>query len=140
TTYADLQVERDLGESPTISVRAFRQRVDGQLVTMFGVEVPDLPQANLGHCFIGNYGQVAARGLGAGFRAAVAGRVRGSVEYSWTRASWNPGEDLRYWMVRLPSTTPLRASRIHDVATTVETDVPETSTRIVVLYRVSNAF
>jgi hypothetical protein len=35
---------------------------------------------------------------------------------------------------------PLRASRIHDIATAVETDVPETSTRIVVLYRVSNAF
>jgi hypothetical protein len=140
TTHADLQVERDLGESSAISVRAFRQRVDGQLVTMFGVEVPGLPQANLGHYFIGNYGQVKARGLGAGFRAAVAGRVRGAVDYSWTRASWNPGEDLSYWMLRLPSTTPLRASRIHDVATTVETDVPETSTRIVVLYRVSNAF
>jgi TonB dependent receptor-like, beta-barrel/Carboxypeptidase regulatory-like domain len=140
TTHADIQLERDLGESSTVSVRAFRQHVDGQLVTMFGVDVPGLPQANLGHYFIGNYGQVSARGFGTGFRTAIANRVRGSVEYSWTRASWNPGEDLSYWILRLPSATPLRASRIHNVATTVETEVPETSTRIVVLYRISNAF
>ena len=43
-------------------------------------------------------------------------------------------------MLRLPSTQPLRASGIHDVATAVETDVPETATRVIVLYRISNAF
>jgi hypothetical protein len=43
-------------------------------------------------------------------------------------------------MLQLPSTSPLRSDRIHDVATSVETELPETSTRIVVLYRVSNAF
>jgi hypothetical protein len=32
------------------------------------------------------------------------------------------------------------AEQIHDVATSIETDVPETSTRVVVLYRLSNAF
>ena len=40
----------------------------------------------------------------------------------------------------LPATAPLREGRIHDVATTIETEVPETSTRVLVLYRVSNAF
>jgi hypothetical protein len=30
--------------------------------------------------------------------------------------------------------------RIHDVATTIQADVPETSTRVLVVYRASNAF
>ena len=140
TTHMDLEVERDLGSASTISVRTFRQNVDGQLVTMFGVDVPGSPPGNLGHYFIGNYGQVAAQGIGTGFRTAIAGRVHGSVEYSMTQALWSPGGNLNDWLLQLPSTTPLRASRIHDVATTVETEVPETSTRIIVLYRVSNAF
>ena len=140
TTHIELEAERDLGEASTISVRAFRQRVDDQLVTMFGVEVPGLPPATLGHYFVGNSGEVAARGVGATFRTAIAGRVHGSIEYSMTRTAWNPGEDLSYWMLQLPSTTRLRSGRIHDLATAVETQVPETSTRVAVLYRVSNAF
>ena len=32
------------------------------------------------------------------------------------------------------------SDQIHDLTTSIETDVPETSTRIVVLYRVSNGF
>jgi hypothetical protein len=140
TTHVEVALERDLGSASAVSVRAFRQHVDDQLVTMFDVEVPGLPPATLGHYFVGNYGAVGARGVSAAFRTQVAGRVRGSVEYSLTRAQWNPGDALGYWMLQLPSTSLLRSDRIHDVATRVETDVPETSTRIVVLYRVSNAF
>jgi hypothetical protein len=138
-THLDLEVERDLGTSSAVSVRAFRQHVDDQLVTMFGVDVPGLPDANVGHYFVGNAGELAARGIGATFRTGVAGRVQASVEYSMTRTRWNPGEDLGYWILQLPTTAPLRSSRIHDVATKVETEVPETSTRIAVLYRISNA-
>jgi hypothetical protein len=140
TMHLEVELERDLGSSSAVSVRGFRQHVADQLVTMFGVEVPGLPPANLGHYFVGNYGTVGARGVSAAFRTAVAGRLHGSVEYSLTRAQWNPGNDFGYEMLRLPSASPLRSDRIHDVATTVETDVPETSTHIVVLYRVSNAF
>jgi len=140
TRHVDFEVERDLGAFSAISVRAFRQEVDGQLVTAFGVDVPGLPAANVGHYFIGNYGDMSARGVGMAFRTAVAGRVRGSVAYSLTQARWNPGEDLGLWLQPFPLTTTLRASRIHDVATRVETEVPETATRILVLYRMSNAF
>jgi len=49
-------------------------------------------------------------------------------------------EDASYLWI-LPRTSP-RADleRIHDVSTSLETDLPETSTRVLVLYRVSNAF
>jgi hypothetical protein len=139
TTHFELGVERDLGSASAVSVRAFRQQVADQLVTMFGIAVPGLPPASLGHYFIGNYGDVQARGVSAGFRT-IAGRVQGSVEYSLTRAGWDSGDAPALLMLRMPSSGPLRAGRIHDVATSIETDVPETSTRVVLLYRVSNAF
>lgn len=140
TTHLEVGVERDLGADSAVSVRTFKQHVADQLVTMFGLEMPGQPVANLGHYFVGNFGDLDARGVTAAFRTAIAHRVQGSVEYSLTRARWNPGSDREYWMLRLPSTGHLRANRIHDVATTIETDVPETATRVVVLYRVSNAF
>ena len=140
TTHIELEVERDLGATSTVSVRTFNQRVDDQLVTMFGVDLPGQPAAKLGHYFVGNYGDVESQGASAGFRTAVAGRIHGSIEYSFIRTRWNPGDDLSFWTLRLPSTQPLRASGIHDVATAVETDVPETATRVIVLYRISNAF
>ncbi|MEO8259240.1 MAG: TonB-dependent receptor [Acidobacteriota bacterium] len=139
TMHLELGLERDLGSASTISVRAFRQEVDNQLVTMFGIELPGQPPASLGHYFVGNYGNVSARGVGAGLRT-VAGRVQGSIEYSLTRARWESGDESAFLALRLPSNGPLSAGRIHDVAASIETDVPETSTRVVVVYRLSNAF
>jgi hypothetical protein len=139
TTHAEFEVEQDLAPTSTMSVRVFRQHVDDQLVTMFGVELPGRPAASLGHYFVGNYGDLIAQGIGAGLRTTVAGRVHGSIEYSLTRTEWNESSTATLSPGRLPM-MPLRSSRIHDVATAVETDVPETSTRIVVVYRVSNAF
>ena len=123
-----------------MTVRAFRQYVADQLVTMFGEQVPGRPLATLGHYFVSNAGKVDASGFGAGLRTAVAGRVRGSIEFSVTQARWNPGDELGYMMLLAPAALTLRSGRIHDVSTSIETHVPETSTRVLVLYRVSNAF
>ena len=120
-------------------MRAFRQEVADQLVTMFGIDLPGLPPASLGHYFVGNYGDVQTRGVSTGFRT-VAGRVQGSVEYSLTRAEWESGDESAFLALRMPSGGPLRAGRIHDFAASIETDVRETSTRVVIVYRVSNAF
>jgi hypothetical protein len=139
TTHAQVEVERDL-PGATIVLRGFAQHVADQLVTAFGVNMPGRPPTNLGHYFVGNSGAVDASGWTAGVRTAVAQRVHGSIEYTQTRANWNPASDLSYLLLVAPSTTRLQSGRIHDVATTLETDVPETSTKILVLYRLSNAF
>ncbi len=39
----------------------------------------------------------------------------------------------------MPGTLP-RPDRLHNLSTSIQADVPETSTRVVVLYRISNAF
>jgi hypothetical protein len=67
-------------------------------------------------------------------------RVHASLQYSLARAHWTPGSDLAYMVLLAPSVIRLQSEVIHDLSTAVETEVPETSTRVLVLYRVSNGF
>jgi hypothetical protein len=133
-----VELERDFGRT-TVLVRGFTQRVSDQLVTVFGANMPGRPASSLGHYFVGANGSVNASGWATGLRTALADRVRASVEYRQTHARWMPTHDLAYLIILAP-TMGSESSRIHDVATTVETEVPETSTRVLVLYRVSNGF
>src|SRR5439155_17179152 len=52
----------------------------------------------------------------------------------------NPADGVDYLLVVAPSALRLESEHIHDVSTTVETEVPETATRVMVLYRISNGF
>jgi carboxypeptidase family protein/TonB-dependent receptor-like protein len=139
TLHTELALERDLGAS-TISVRAFRQRVAGQLITAFGVDLPGRPATEIGHYFVGNGGDVSASGWAAGVRTTVAQRFHGSIEYTDTRAHWAPAGDLSFLVFVAPAASRLESGRIHDLATSFEAEVPETSTKVLVLYRLSNAF
>jgi carboxypeptidase family protein/TonB-dependent receptor-like protein len=132
--HLEVEAERDFGAS-TVSVRAYRQHVDDQLVTVFGDD--DLSRrAGIGHYFVGNAGDVDAIGWTVAYRTTMASRVTGSVEYSTTRAQWGPTDDALLLLV-MPVGRP--ADRVHDFATTVEANVPETSTRILVVARMINA-
>ena len=140
TTHLEAGIERDLGGAATVSVRGFRQHADDQLVTLFGINQPGVPPATLGHYFVANNGAVDATGYAAGFKAIVASRVRGSVEYTFARATWLPRENVGYLLMMSPSSIRSGDERIHDVSASFEAEVPETSTRLMVLYRVSNGF
>src|SRR5262249_10700298 len=125
--------------SATVSVRAFKQHVADQLVTLFGLDTAGAPSA-LGHYFLSNIGDVSAVGISAGLRASLADRVRGSVEYTLSRARFDESTAATYMLLLAPSAVRSEPERIHDVSTSIETDVPETATRVVVLYRVSNGY
>ena len=140
TTHIEGGLERDLAPGATLSVRGFHQHANDQLVTLFGISQPGLPSATLGHYFVANSGPVDATGYSAGLKAVFASRVRGSVEYSYARASWGAAGNLTYLLFFSPSSVRIGDERIHDVSTSLEADVPETSTRLLVLYRVSNGF
>jgi hypothetical protein len=138
TNHVELALERDIA-SATVSVRAFRQHVENQLVTLFGLNTPGAPSM-VGHYFVDNAGPIDASGFAAGVRAAVANRFHGSVEYSITRATVGSPESAGYLLLFAPAAVGPGPGQIHDVSTSIETEVPETSTRVLVLYRVSNAF
>ena len=78
TNHMEVEVERDVA-SATVSLRAFRQDITDQQVTLFGVDAPGAAAA-MGHYFVGDAGDMSATGISAGLRTAFARRVHGSVE------------------------------------------------------------
>ena len=136
----EVAVERVLNGA-TISVRAFEQRIDNQTVTVFGLKRSDA--ASLGHYYVGSAGDANVRGVGVTFTHALAENIRGSVDYSMANATWTdttvPVEYavLTRWV---PSAIRPATERIHDVTTSLETEIPLTATRVVALYKLNNAF
>jgi hypothetical protein len=137
TNHVQVEVERDIA-SATVSVRAFKQRVSDQILTVFGVDPTDAP-STIGNYLLGNVGDAEATGVTAGVHAAIAGRFHGGIEYSVTRARVASSADGDLLLFD-PAALRLDGRQIQDLATSIETEVPETSTRVIVLYRVSNAF
>src|SRR5438067_8372225 len=145
----DLRVERarffDVGISHefdgeyVLGVRRFQQRVDNQLVTLFGLPVGGGPQSP-GHYFVASAGDVDAYGWAFSLRSTPTQPVRASVEYSVSRADWISRGDMAAIAVWAPAAIRPRSEDVHDLTTSLETDVPRTATRVFVLYRVNNAF
>ena len=107
---------------------------------MFGVELPSQPGAKQGHYLIGNAGDVTAQGCTASLSTMIAGRVQGSLAYSLLTAQMDPAEGMNFLLLVAPSALRQGPERIHDVATTIRADVPETATKVLMLYRLSNGF
>jgi hypothetical protein len=57
-----------------------------------------------------------------------------------TQAHLDPSSDLSYVLLLTRSAPRAETERIHDLATTIEADVPETATRVLVVYRASSGF
>jgi hypothetical protein len=141
TTQVALSAERDLDVlgASVVSMRVFHQRVSDQMVTMFGMDTPAAPGSEVGHYFIGDAGNVDATGWSAGFRSTAFSRVRGSVEYTTTYASWARTADTAYMILLTPVAVRPLTDRVQDLSTSIETNVPETATRVLVVCRLSNS-
>ena len=135
-------VERLLNGA-TVGVRAFRQQIDDQLITVFG-RSPEGPGAALGHYYVGSAGDVDVQGVGVSYTQALSGNLRGSVEYSVSSAQWTggppPGDERLLQRIMPAAVHTGEHERIHDLRTSVEAEVPQTATRVVVFYRINNAF
>ena len=134
--HLEVEVERDIA-SATVSLRAFRQHVSDQIVTLFGVNMPDAPRPRtLFHR------QRRRRRCHRPQRRRPRRdrrRMHGSVEYSTARAQRHVAGPRVHAGARSVGVAP-GPSTFTMSSTSIETEVPETSTRVVVLYRVSNAF
>jgi hypothetical protein len=133
-----IALHRDFGRS-SIGFRAFHQQIEDQLVTLFGAELPSQPVAKVGHYLIANAGNARAVGYAAELSTELAGRVQGSVAYSVATADMDPA-NMRVLLLLAPSAVRPTPEVIHDLSTSINAAVPETSTRVLVLYRLSNGF
>ena len=126
----------------TIGVRAFEQRIDDQTVTVFGLRQDDSAAAALGHYYVGAAGDAEVRGVGVTLTHALFANVRGSVDYSIASANWqSPSTPVEYAVLTRWVPSAVRTNeRIHDVTTSLQTEIPLTATRVVVLYKLNTGF
>ena len=136
----ELSAERRLPAEIVVGVRAFRQQIDDQLVTLFDVAAVGERPAQVGHYQVGSVGDVQARGWGVTVSRAVVDGLRASVDYSRVAADWNDQTaETRSVGTLVPSI--LRTSEvIHDVTASVESIIAPTSTRFFVVYKLNSAF
>lgn len=139
TRYLDLMVEHDLSESYVIGVRRFYQNVDDQLVTLFGLSAPGGPHA-VGHYYVANAGAMNADGWAVRLSANAGKRFTGSVDYSITHARWLERGDMAAIAALAPAAIRASSEGLHDVTTSLVTEIPETSTRVFVLYKVNSGY
>ena len=133
--------EHDIARGFLVGARVFHQRIDDQMITLFGVAVPDSVVADLGHYYVASAGDLQARGWGVSVSRSLTGRVRGSIDYTRTEADWlRRSPDARLLSRVAPSAGRDEGETVHDVTTSVEAQVPVTETRVYVLYKLNTGF
>ena len=141
TQHYEVAVDRVM-DGITVGVRAFQQTIDNQHVTVFGLRTESSASAEIGHYFVGTNGDVDIRGWGVTVTHGFAPNVRGSFDYSLAAAEW--ANQLSLDRLRLARTMPsaLRdgSERVHDFTTSVETEFPQSATRLFVLYKMNSAY
>ena len=108
-------------------------------MTIFGMRSPSGTRS-VGHYYVATAGSVDAQGWGVRLSSSAARRFSGSIDYTVTHGQWNrPGElgDARPWLARLSRP---QNEDIHDLTTSIRTDIPETATRVFVLYKLNSAY
>jgi hypothetical protein len=127
----------------TLGVRSFEQRINDQTVTVFGLRRGDSSPSATGHYYVGAAGDAVVRGVGMTLTHELASFIRGSVDYSLSTANWTErAEPVEFAVLTkwVPSAVRADRERIHDITTSLETEIPYSATRVVVLYKLNTAF
>ena len=134
----DVGINHEFAGAYVLAVRHFDESVDDQLATLFGVPVEGGPRSP-GHYFVASAGGYDANGWAARLSTATSQRVHGSIEYSVTRAQWTSRGDMAAIALWSPEAVRPQRENVHDLTTSLETDIPETATRVFVLYKFNSA-
>ena len=134
----DLQLEHEFDGAYVFGVRRFYQNVDDQLVTLFRVSPAGSPKS-LGPLLRRERRRVRRVRLGVSHEQPAVGALEASVDYAVAQARWTSTQ-RRIWAPRRPRSFAPTPRDIHDITTSVFTDIPETATRFYLLYRISSAF
>jgi hypothetical protein len=137
----EVSLERQWAGDFMIGVRAFKQDVDGQVVTLFGFAQPTSPVASIGHYYVAGGGDFDARGWGLSVTRKMLDGVRASIDYTMTDARWvEQGSDSLRLASIAPSTVRRDTERLYDLRAAVESEVVQTDTRFFVVYKINSAF
>jgi hypothetical protein len=138
--HIEVAAEHDTDGNVIIGLRAFRQRIDDQIVTLFGLAPPEGTDGDLGHYYVGSAGSVDTHGWGVSISRQV-GAFRGSIDYTRTEADWvRRGPDWRLLSLVAGAASRQDRETLHDLTASMHTEVPLTATRVYVLYKLNNGF
>ncbi|MEO6408479.1 MAG: hypothetical protein ABIO45_06955, partial [Burkholderiaceae bacterium] len=125
-----------IGGTPVVDLRRFSESTSRQMATLFGVGA----DSDSGHYYVASSGNVEVTGWRVGLRGDVARHVHGSVEYTVGEAVWSDQRrDGKLWRLA-PSASRRGSQRLHDLTGRLEASLPDSSTRVVVAYRLDNGF
>ena len=137
--YVDVTVEHNFDDMYVVGLRRFYQDVDNQLVTLFGVDLPGRSEA-VGHYYVASAGALGADGWALRIGSPADCRVQASFDYSLTHARWLSRPDMTDVRSLAPAAVRPDVESLHDFTTTVATAIPETATRVFVLYKVNTGY
>jgi outer membrane receptor protein involved in Fe transport len=139
--HMEIAAEQPLADDILVGVRAFRQQVGDQMVTLFGVSLPDTAGSHIGHYYVGNAGDVDVRGWGVSVSRTVAEGLRASVDYTHADAQWlRPSAASATVALVRPSVIRRPFEQLRDVTASLESDVPRVDTHIFLIYKVNSGF
>jgi hypothetical protein len=136
--HVEFGVEQALGNGMVFGVRAFRQRVDEQVVTLFGLAVADT--SGVGHYHVGSAGDFEARGFTMSASRAVGDGVRASVDYTQFESSWQGRSPDAAALTLLARSVLRKDERIHDLTASIESIIAASSTRLFIMYKLNTGF
>jgi hypothetical protein len=120
----------------TILLRRFHQSSANQIATIFGLDAA----SDVGHYYVATPGSLDLDGWGVRLTTQVARRIEASVDYTAATAGWTRRRSL--WLLRRAAASVVRpdAERLHDLTAVVKADLPETHTRVTLVYRLNSEF
>lgn len=122
-----------------VGMRAFTERVEDQVVTLFGLSVGETPE-EVGHYQVGSAGDFSARGWGVMVARTVGDHFRASVDYTQSQAVWHRSSPDADSLALLAASALRSQERIHDVTASIESVVAPTATRLLVIYKLNSAY
>jgi hypothetical protein len=139
--HVEVAAEQPIANGIVLGVRAFRQQVNDQLVTLFGVSLPDTAGTSIGHYYVGTAGDVDASGWGISVSRAVATGIHASVDYTQSDAQWvRPSAGTASVALVSPSVIRRQFEQLRDLTTSVESELPGVDTRVFLVYKINSGF
>ena len=139
SNHFEIGIERDIAAF-VVGFRTFYQRIGDQGGAVFAVAAPDQAVPSLGHYYVATLGDLNARGWSVSLSRTIAGGVRGAVDYTQATTRWDASPHqsaMAFWM---GGGRAGGRQQLHDLTTSLETDIRPTATRVYVLYKVNTGF
>ena len=138
TRHFDVRVERDLAGGVVVGAGRFHQDVANQMVTLFGAGGLETVPAGFYH--VARAGSVSVRGWSLTVRRELGRRVKGSLDFLVVDAQWGQADMGPVAALEAPGVLRPAFEQFHDISGTIETEIPESATRVSVRCRISGAF